>query len=157
MVGYSRLMGLDEWRIGVHLGDVLIEGDDILGDGVNIAARLEGIGSQVGSAGLRDCRCRRDPGSRRRSYCRPEPPGTGDRDEHSANRRSDCDWHGPAATPRRARQARRRPIGDCFGTQRIDPNRTGDVLDILLTLANSANKPSPVFFTVRPRRSVIFG
>jgi class 3 adenylate cyclase len=36
-----------EWRIGVHLGDVLIEGDDILGDGVNIAARLEGIASQV--------------------------------------------------------------------------------------------------------------
>ena len=32
-----------EWRIGIHLGDVLVEGDDILGDGVNIAARLEGI------------------------------------------------------------------------------------------------------------------
>src|SRR5262245_35086338 len=31
-----------EWRIGIHLGDVLVEGDDILGDGVNIAARLEG-------------------------------------------------------------------------------------------------------------------
>ena len=30
------------YRIGVHIGDVLIEGDDILGDGVNIAARLEG-------------------------------------------------------------------------------------------------------------------
>jgi len=30
------------YRIGVNLGDVLIEGDDILGDGVNIAARLEG-------------------------------------------------------------------------------------------------------------------
>jgi class 3 adenylate cyclase len=29
-----------EWRIGIHLGDVLVEGDDILGDGVNIAARL---------------------------------------------------------------------------------------------------------------------
>ena len=27
-----------EWRIGVHLGDVLVEGDDILGEGVNIAA-----------------------------------------------------------------------------------------------------------------------
>ena len=34
-------------RIGVNLGDVLIEGDDILGDGVNIAARLEGIASLV--------------------------------------------------------------------------------------------------------------
>ena len=31
------------YRIGVNLGDVLIEGDDIFGDGVNIAARLEGI------------------------------------------------------------------------------------------------------------------
>jgi hypothetical protein len=30
------------FRIGVNLGDVLIDGDDILGDGVNIAARLEG-------------------------------------------------------------------------------------------------------------------
>jgi adenylate cyclase len=37
-----------EWRIGVHLGDVLIEGDDILGDGVNIAARLEGIADPNG-------------------------------------------------------------------------------------------------------------
>ena len=31
------------YRIAVNLGDVLIEGDDILGDGVNIAARLESI------------------------------------------------------------------------------------------------------------------
>ena len=31
------------YRVGVHLGDVLIEGDDILGEGVNIAQRLEGI------------------------------------------------------------------------------------------------------------------
>ena len=31
------------YRIGVNLGDVLIEGDDILGDGAQIAARLEGI------------------------------------------------------------------------------------------------------------------
>jgi adenylate cyclase len=29
------------FRIGINLGDVLIEGDDILGDGVNVAARLE--------------------------------------------------------------------------------------------------------------------
>ncbi len=31
-----------EFRIGINLGDIVIEGDDILGDGVNIAARLEG-------------------------------------------------------------------------------------------------------------------
>src|SRR5262252_4895068 len=37
-----------DWRIGVHIGDVLIEGDDILGDGVNIAARLEGIAQPGG-------------------------------------------------------------------------------------------------------------
>src|SRR5215475_4074429 len=30
-------------RIGINLGDILIEGEDILGDGVNVAARLEGI------------------------------------------------------------------------------------------------------------------
>ncbi|MDQ3026358.1 MAG: adenylate cyclase [Pseudomonadota bacterium] len=35
----SRLV----FRIGVNLGDVMIEGDDVYGDGVNIAARLEGI------------------------------------------------------------------------------------------------------------------
>ena len=32
-----------ELRIGVNLGDVIIDGDDIFGDGVNIAARLEGL------------------------------------------------------------------------------------------------------------------
>jgi TolB-like protein len=36
------------YRIGVNLGDVLIEGDDILDDGVNIAARLEGIAEPGG-------------------------------------------------------------------------------------------------------------
>ncbi len=30
-----------EFRIGVNLGDIVIEGDDIFGDGVNVAARLE--------------------------------------------------------------------------------------------------------------------
>ncbi len=29
------------FRIGIHLGDVMVEGDDIYGDGVNIAARLQ--------------------------------------------------------------------------------------------------------------------
>ncbi|KRQ02165.1 hypothetical protein AOQ72_07580 [Bradyrhizobium yuanmingense] len=36
---HSRL----EYRIGVNLGDVIVEPDDIYGDGVNIATRIEGI------------------------------------------------------------------------------------------------------------------
>ena len=36
------------FRIGINLGEVLIDGDDILGDGVNIAARLEGIAEPGG-------------------------------------------------------------------------------------------------------------
>jgi hypothetical protein len=30
-------------RIGVNLGDVIVDGDDIFGDGVNIAARIEAL------------------------------------------------------------------------------------------------------------------
>ena len=37
-----------QFRIGVHLGDVIVEGDDIFGDGVNIAARLQEIGDTGG-------------------------------------------------------------------------------------------------------------
>src|SRR4029450_11640550 len=36
------------YRVGINLGDILIEGDDILGDGVNVAARLEGIAEPGG-------------------------------------------------------------------------------------------------------------
>ena len=37
-----------QFRIGVNVGDVLVEGDDLLGDGVNIAARLEGVAKPGG-------------------------------------------------------------------------------------------------------------
>lgn len=36
------------FRIGINLGDILIEEDDILGDGVNVAARLESIAEPGG-------------------------------------------------------------------------------------------------------------
>jgi class 3 adenylate cyclase len=37
-----------EFRIGIHVGDIVIADDDIFGDGVNIAVRLEGIAEPGG-------------------------------------------------------------------------------------------------------------
>jgi adenylate cyclase len=37
-----------KFRIGVHLGDVLVDGDDLLGEGVNLAARLQSMADPGG-------------------------------------------------------------------------------------------------------------
>ncbi len=37
-----------QFRIGINVGDIIIEGEDILGDGVNVAARIEGIAEPGG-------------------------------------------------------------------------------------------------------------
>ena len=37
-----------ELRIGINLGDIIVEGDDIIGDGVNVAARLETLAEPGG-------------------------------------------------------------------------------------------------------------
>ena len=51
----ERNEGIDEeqritFRIGVNLGDIIIEGEDIFGDGVNVAARLQEIAEPGGVA-----------------------------------------------------------------------------------------------------------
>ena len=72
-----------EFRVGIHLGDVVEESDgDLMGDGVNIAARLEGIcqagrdlpfrgrlSSGEGAARSRGQRSRPDPTQEHRRAC----------------------------------------------------------------------------------------
>ena len=45
------------FRVGINVGDVIVEDDDIHGDGVNVAARIEGLcnpGEVFDSATVRD-------------------------------------------------------------------------------------------------------
>ena len=58
-----------EFRVGIHLGDVVEESDgDLMGDGVNIAARIESVCEPGGVHGARRC------ASRRRRRCLSASP-----------------------------------------------------------------------------------
>jgi class 3 adenylate cyclase len=82
-----------QFRIGVNLGDVLVEGDDILGDGVNVAARLEGA-AEPGGIYISDA-------ARRRHRRRWSPPTT-----VGGAHREDPRRGAPAGFPRRTARSR---------------------------------------------------
>ncbi len=59
MAEANRALPADErliFRMGIHVGDIIIDGADIYGDGVNLAARLEGIAPAGGIAVSRSVR-----------------------------------------------------------------------------------------------------
>jgi class 3 adenylate cyclase len=66
------------YRIGINIGDIIVDGDDIYGDGVNIAARLEGLaepGFYIPFSGRSDCRqARYSSGRSGRSRGEEYPP-----------------------------------------------------------------------------------
>src|SRR5688572_5142223 len=94
-----------KFRIGVHLGDIIAEGEDIYGEGVNIAARLEGL-SEPGCIALSD-----DAFRQVRDRVKAEFHDLG---EHEAKNIPHplriWEWRYPTAVPRRLQNIKLPPL-----------------------------------------------
>ena len=134
------------FRIGINLGDVLIEGEDLYGDGVNIAARLEALGRA------------------RAASCCPPPPSTKWpascrwRSATSASGSSRTSPGRYASTPSATQPSRRRARPDapraCGGSAAALLIVAGGAAWLVLGLAGSPPRPgrAAASLPVRARR-----
>jgi adenylate cyclase len=65
-----------DFRIGINVGDIIIDGDDIFGDGVNVAARLQTLAQPGGICVIEPCATWLD------NLIRLRKPGFANRQEH---------------------------------------------------------------------------
>jgi adenylate cyclase len=90
-----------KFRMGVHLGDIIAEGDDIYGDGVNIAARLEAL-SQPGCVTLSD-----DAFRQVRDRVKAEFHDLGEQEvKNIPHPLRVWEWRSPTAIPRRLKKVK---------------------------------------------------
>src|SRR5687767_13600947 len=94
-----------KFRIGVHLGDIIAEGEDIYGEGVNIAARLEGL-SEPGCIALSD-----DAFRQVRDHVKAEFHDLGEHEvKNIPHPLRVWEWRCPTAVPRRLQNVKLPPL-----------------------------------------------
>jgi adenylate cyclase len=122
------------FRVGINIGDVIVESDDIFGDGVNIAARLESIAEPGGiciSASAYD---------QVRGKVSVEFAGLGEQNLKNIDRPVRAyavirDRPGPATQTERARQGRLSPPCRSMGQTRARLARVGGALAVVGAVA----------------------
>jgi adenylate cyclase len=90
-----------EFRIGIHVGDIIIDDNDIFGDGVNIAARLEGI-AEPGGVCISDDAQRQVRGKVEGAFDDMGPQNLKNISEPMRAWRVRLDGNAPATTPAKA-------------------------------------------------------